>query len=108
LLNPSKRNEKAKFLIHIGNGFIVDSYCVRLDKLEPPMFGANSPEDWLIEICHDYIYQRNPTDSCYYKSFIVELEVKLVTRDKRYDSSSTIIKLKERIFGNSKLKMWKK
>lgn len=73
----------------------MDSYCVRLDKLEPPMFGANTPEDWLIELCHDYIYQRNQNDSCYYKSFIVEIELKLLTRAKKYDGTSTTIKLQE-------------
>lgn len=95
LTNPSKRNEKAKFLIHIGNGFLVDSYCVRLDKLEPPMFGIGTPNDWLMELCGEYMSQRSPNDSCYYKSFIVELEIKYLNRAKKYDSSSDLIKLKE-------------
>ena len=102
MTNPSKRNEKAKFLIHIGNGFIVNSCCVRLDKLEPPILGTYTPEDWLMELCHDLIYQRNRNDSCYYKSFIVEVEVKYLTRAKRYDSSSAIMRLKE-----AREKLWR-
>lgn len=94
LNNPSKRNEKAKFLIHIGNDFIVDSYCVRLDKLEPEMFGTNTPDSWLMEKCHELIYEKNPNDSCCYKSFIVEIELKSIARAKRYDKGSIIEKLR--------------
>lgn len=95
MTNPSKRNEKAKFLIHIGNGFIVDSYCVRLDVLEPPMFGINTPNDWLIELCSDLIQTRNPNDSAQYKSFVVEIEIKSITRAQTYDSTITTVAFKE-------------
>lgn len=102
-MNPSKRNAKAKFLIHIGNGFLVDSYCVRLDSLEPPILGTNTPEDWIMELCHQHIYEKNKNDSCYYKSFIIELEVKSLTRAKKYDSSAATMKLLE-----DREKLWRK
>jgi hypothetical protein len=94
LTNPSKRNEKAKFLIHVGNGFIVDSYCARLDALEPPMFGINTPNDWLIELCSDLIQTKNPNDSAHYKSFVVEIEIKNLTRAHKYDGSVATLALK--------------
>lgn len=94
MTNPSKRNEKAKFLIHVGNGFIVDSYCVRLDALEPPMFGINTPNDWLMEICSDLVQTKNPVDSAHYKSFIVEIEIKTLTRAHKYDSTVATLDLK--------------
>ena len=95
MTNPSKRNEKAKFLINIGNGFIVDSYCVRLDVLEPPLFGINTPNDWLIDLCSDLIQTRNPNDSALYKSFVVEIEIKSITRAHTFDSAITTVALKE-------------
>jgi hypothetical protein len=103
MTNPSKRNEKAKFLIHIGNGFIVDSFCVRLDKLEPPVFGIATPNDWLMELCNELIYQRNRNDTCNYKSFIVELELKSITRAMKYDDTTKIVGLKK-----SREKLWGK
>jgi hypothetical protein len=101
--NPSKRNEKAKFLIHIGNGFVVSSYCLRLDRLEHSVFGVNTPDEWLMELCHDCVQKSNPNDSCYYKSFIVEMEITSLTRAQKYDSSTVLLKLKE-----DKEKLWAK
>ena len=103
MCNPSKRSEKATFLIRIGNGFIVDSYCVRLDKLEPPMFGTNTPEDWIIELCSDLVRKHHPDESCDYKTFVVELEIKALMRARKYDSSSANLRFK-----NSRENKWRK
>ena len=47
-MNPSRRKAKATFVIRIGNGFIVNSHSVRLDKLEPPICGSQDPESFII------------------------------------------------------------
>jgi hypothetical protein len=89
LTNPSKRNEKARFLIHIGAGFVVGSYCMRLDKLEPPVFGSNTPEQWIMECCEKII-----NENCSYKTFIIELEIKDITYAPKLNNANTLIRMK--------------
>jgi hypothetical protein len=60
------------------------------------MFGTNTPNDWLIELCSNLIQSKNLNDSACYKSFVVELEVKNLIRAKKYDGSATSIALKEK------------
>lgn len=95
LKNPSKRNEKATFLIHIGANFVVESYCIRLDKLEPPVFGANTPHEWIIDKCEEIIRAKNPNENCCYKTFLVELEIKDITYAPKYNSGKIIIQMKD-------------
>jgi len=95
-MNPSKRKAKAIFLIHIGNGFLVDSYGIRLDSIEPPIFGVDSPEAFILEQCHNLIREIDPDENAYYKTFKIELEVSNIKYVPQLNSANALIRLKEK------------
>jgi len=71
-MNPSKRTSKGTFVIRIGNGFIVNSHSVRLDKLEPPIMGCQDPEQFIIDEAYAEI-----KDSPCYQDWKVTLTVEI-------------------------------
>lgn len=95
-MNPSKRKERAKFLIHIGKGFIVPSYSIKTDTLEPPILGDNTPEAWLISLCNEVIQEKDPHKSCFYKTFEIEIEIKKLKHVPKFDSPRVILKYKQK------------
>ena len=111
--NPSRRDyiNKATFIIRIGDGFIVDSTCVRLDTLEHDSpFGNNDPSSWIIDECNRVARtngDRSASFNFYKISLIMtKLEKVTMTRDElfqlRKDRSDKLIKEHEAVSRRNK------
>ena len=88
-INPSSRySHKARFLVRIGDGFIVSSSCLKLDS--PYGYLCNDPESWFIELCAEAIRMEDPNDGPAFKTFIVEIYVKDIKHAKELDGTLTL------------------
>lgn len=63
---------------------------MRLDKLESSLFGIQTPDDFIIDLCHELIRKKNPKENANYKTFTIEIEINDLKHESNLDSVESL------------------